>query len=188
MLQWIENFLCNRKQCVINGVSSEWFKVRSGIPQGSILGPILFLIYINDFPDYCNESSTNCNMFLYADDAKLCRYIASQEDNLFLQRAIDRFKNWSDTWLLELNISKCKVVSYSMKDRTDTSYSISDNGETYALDKKDKIKDLGVTFDSRLTFHDHIQEKVNRAYSMLGLIKRNFIYMDSNTFILLYMR
>ena len=75
-----------------------------------------------------------------------------------------------------------------MKDRTDTSYSISDKGETYALDKKDKIKDLGVTFDSRLTFHDHIKEKVNRAYSMLGLIKRNFIYMDSNTFILLYMR
>ena len=55
-----------------------------------------------------------------------------------------------------------------------------------ALDKKDKIKDLGVTFDYQLTFHDHIQEKVNRAYSMLGLIKRNFIYMDSNTFILLY--
>ena len=50
---------------------------------------------------------------------------------------------------------------------------------------KNKIKDLGVTFDYRLTFHDHIQEKVNRAYTMLGLIKRNFIYMDSNTFILL---
>ena len=73
-----------------------------------------------------------------------------------------------------------------MKDRTDTSYSISPNGETYALDKKDIIKDLGVTVDYRLTFHDHIQEKVNRTYSMLGLIKRNFIYMDSNTFILLY--
>ena len=49
-----------------------------------------------------------CNMFLYADDTKLCRYITSQEDNLSLQRTIDRFKNWSDTWLLELNISKCK--------------------------------------------------------------------------------
>ena len=129
---------------------------------------------------------SNCNMFLCTDDAKLCRHITSQEDNISLQRAIDRFKNWSDTWLLELNVSKCKVVSYSMKDRTDTLYSISDNGETYAMDKKDKIKDLGVTFDYRLTFHDHIQEKVNRAYSMLGLIKRNFIYMDSNTFILLY--
>ena len=55
-----------------------------------------------------------------------------------LQRAIDRFKNWSDTWLLELNVSKCKMVSYSMKDRTDTTYSISDDGETYALEKKIK--------------------------------------------------
>ena len=73
-----------------------------------------------------------------------------------------------------------------MKDRMDTSYSISDNGDMYTLDKKDKIKDLGVTFDYRLTFHDHIQEKVNRAYSMLGLTKKNFIHMDSNTFILLY--
>ena len=73
-----------------------------------------------------------------------------------------------------------------MKDRTDISYSISHNDETYALLKKDKIKDLGVKFDYRLTFHDHIQEKVNRAYSMLGLIKRHFIHMDSNTSILLY--
>ena len=141
---------------MINGVLSEWVTVRSGIPQGSVLGHILFLIYISDLPDYCNESSTNCNMFLYADDAKLCRHITSQEDNLSLQRGIDRFKNWSDTWLLELNVSKCKVVSYSMKDRTDSSYTISHNGETYALDKNDKIKDLGVTFDYRLTFHDHV--------------------------------
>ena len=76
-------------------------------------------------------------MFLYADDAKLCRNICNQEDNLSLQRAIDRFKNWSDTWLLELNISKCKVVSYSMKDRIGIAYSISVNGDKYTLDKKD---------------------------------------------------
>ena len=99
-------------------------------------------------------------MFLYADDAKLCRNISSQDDNLSLQRAIYRFKNWSDTWLLELNINKCKVFSYSMKDRMDTSYSTSHNGETYALDNKDKIKDLGVTFVYQLTFYDKIQEKL----------------------------
>ena len=115
-------------------VLSEWVTVRSGIPQGSILGPILFLIYINDLPDYCNESSTNCNMFLYADDAKLCRHITSQEDNLSLQRAIDRFnkclanaKRPCDCRVLCLHL-KSSLCSCAHSISDTTSFSCRDQG------------------------------------------------------------
>ena len=115
-------------------VLSEWVTVRSGIPQGSTLGPILFLIYINDLPDYCNESSTNCNMFLYADDAKLCRHITSQEDNLSLQRAIDRFnkclanaKRLCDCRVLCLHL-KSSLCSCAHSILDTTSFSCRDQG------------------------------------------------------------
>ena len=187
LLKWIQNFLCDRKQCVkVNGFSSEWFAVLSGIPQGSILGPILFLIYINDLPDTCIDSLREGNIYLYADDAKLFMKILNNEDSKLLQRAVNNLKDWSDNWLLQLNINKCNVVSYCIRDSQDTSYYISDNGINHKLEKTESTKDLGVTFDYRLTFRDHMHQKINKAYSMLGLIKRNFIHMSSSTFLLLY--
>ena len=87
---------------------------------------------------------------------------------------------------MQLNINKCNVVSYCIRDSQDTSYYISDNGINHKLEKTESTKDLGVTFDYRLTFRDHMHQKINKAYSMLGLIKRNFIHMSSSTFLLLY--
>ena len=75
-------------------------------------------------------------------------------------------------------------VSYIVKHKIDTNYYISNNNTKHFIESVDHIKDLGVTFDSHLSFYDHIQEK-NKAYSMIGLIKRNFIHMDKNTFCLL---
>jgi len=92
LIQWLQDFLCNRIQCVgINGFFSRWFLVDSGIPQGSILSPILFLIYINDLPDLCGEDH---KIHLYADDAKLYNTITSKEDQMCLQRVISRIKKW----------------------------------------------------------------------------------------------
>jgi len=83
-------------------------------------------------------------------------------------------------------VIKCKVISYGPKNRLDTVYYIPDGNSMYTLEKVESIKDLGVIYDSSLSFHEHMQQKINTAYSMLGIIKRNCIGMDKKTFILLY--
>ena len=94
---------------------------------------------------------------------------------------------WSDNWLLRLNIEKCKSVSFCIKEQTiDTTYHIMDRNQLHPLEKVNSMVDLGVRFDNNLTFREHISEKINKTYSVLGIIKRNFIYMDEHTFILLY--
>jgi len=113
LISWIQDFLNNRKQFVtVNGQFSKLFKVLSGIPQGSVLGPILFLIYINDLPDFClGKHDANCDIYLYADDAKLYKTITNGEDQDILQRVINRLKEWCDRWLVSININKCSQMS-----------------------------------------------------------------------------
>ena len=104
ILMWIQDFLSNRKQRVsINGRNSEWRNVTSGIPQGSVLGPILFLIYINDLP-----SVVRCLIKLFADDAKLYQIIRRNQDRVELQGDISNSKDWSIIWKMFFNIKKCK--------------------------------------------------------------------------------
>jgi len=89
--------------------------------------------------------------------------------------------------LLRLNIDKCKTVSYYLKHPPqDTQHHIIDGNTTHILEKLNSINDLGVIFNSNLTFKDHMAQKINKAYRVLGIIKRNFIHMDESSFILLY--
>ena len=103
LLKWLKNFLYERKQrVVINGKSSKWSDVLSRIPQGSILGPLLFIIYISDLPGVVGSV---CKLF--ADDCKLYRNIESEADMMELQEDIERLCKWSRDWLLGFNIKKC---------------------------------------------------------------------------------
>ena len=116
LILWIQDFLCNRKQSIgVNGEFSSWFEVLSGIPQGSILGPLLFLIYINDLPELCASQDDSSKLYLYADDAKIFKVVSQVTDQLDLQAIMNTVKTWSEEWLLRLNIDKCKTVSYYLK-------------------------------------------------------------------------
>jgi len=187
IISWITDFLENRLYRVtVNGKFSTWHDVISGIPQGSILGPLLFIIYINDLPDYCNDLHTK--IYIYADDTKLCRHIFNTADQDKLQNDILRLNDWANEWQLKLNVDKCCRMTYteSISNLCNTKYYIDNGNMHYELAHTDSVSDLGVRFDSKLSIMDHINDKVNKAYGILGIIKRNFIYLDINFFVLLY--
>ena len=105
-LTWIRNFLsCRRQMVVVNGKLSSWEEILSGIPQGSVLGPILFIIFINDLPD-----EVMCTANIFADDTKLFHCINSQEYRVLLQDDLNRLVEWSRQWQMSFNASKCKVT------------------------------------------------------------------------------
>ena len=103
------------------------------------------------------------------------------------------FKNvldWSEKWFMKLNLSKCKVLLVnnigSSIEKFDYGCEVSDIAESITLSREVSINDLGVTIDSELTFNNHIDDKINMAYKMLGIIRRNFIDVDKSTFLILY--
>ena len=113
LLSWFKSYLTGRQQrVVIDGSFSEWLPVTSGVPQGSILGPIMFLVYINDAPDYICPSST---IALFADDSKLSRAIIQLGCGNNLQKGLDGFHKWSRDWSMDFNGIKCKVMHISKK-------------------------------------------------------------------------
>ena len=106
ILKWIKALLSNRLQVVkVNGEESFPALVLSGIPQGSVLGPLLFVLYINDLPD-----SVKSQIFLFADDIKVFRPILSEKDSLELQNDINSLDEWTNKWLLKFNPDKCHVL------------------------------------------------------------------------------
>lgn len=180
-LGWINSFLIGRTQKVkINEAMSESAPVTSGIPQGSVLGPILFVIYINDLPDVVDKDS---HVYLFADDTKVFRQIKSDNDRIILQKDIDNLLVWSSLWLLKFHPDKCVFmgVGYT-EDNENTYYNM--NGHSLATTQCEK--DLGVYFDNALKFDHHINTIINRANRMLGIVRRTFSYLNKETFCQLY--
>ena len=99
LLLWIKSFLTGRRQRVkVNGIPSAWARVLSGVPQGSVLGPLLFVLFINDIVE-----NLECQCYLYADDMKLYRIINDAENAVSLQKNLERVVDWTEKWLLKLN-------------------------------------------------------------------------------------
>ena len=165
-LAWIRAFLGNRSQTVVlEGEESGSVPVTSGVPQGSVLGPILFLVYINDLPD---ELSSQVRLF--ADDTAVYLTIGGAEDGKVLQTDLDRLSVWEDRWDMEFNPSKCQVVRVtSSRTLFDIAYTL--HGQV--LEVVTSAKYLGVDISNGLSWNPHIDRITGNANRTLNFIQRN---------------
>ena len=178
---WISNYLHQRKQRVVMGeCTSEWKDVTSGVPQGSVLGPLLFIIFINDLPAKIKNLSK-----LYADDNKILSIVNNQVDHQSLQTDINSSSEWCDQNYVKLNGDKCKILHYGNKN-TGYKYYIVTNGIMKELLVSNSEKDVGIIFNSNLQFTQHICKIVAKASRMLGLLINTFSHMDLVTYRTLY--
>ena len=134
----------------VDGSSSEWADVTSGIPQGSVLGPLLFLVYINNLPDVVHSF-----IKLFADDAKLYAVVNIARDATVFQNDLGSLDNWSEIWQINFNYDKCTHMHLG-KDQEFSTYSMQHNGAPFIINQVTVQKDLGVTINNKFKFVPHM--------------------------------
>ena len=165
-MKWINAFLFYRQQrVVVNGVKSDWTHVVSSVPQGTVLGPLLFSLHINDI-----TADIESEIRLFADDCVCYREIKDKEDTLKLQRDIDQFGNWARKWGMRFQPVKCSIMQLTRKHSTkiQASYTL----EGTVLENTDHIKYLGVTITFDLRWNTHISNICTKANRTLIILRR----------------
>lgn len=165
LLKWISSYLKDRTQRVLfkNQMSKEIF-VTSGVPQGSHLGPILFVLYLNDLPSIINFSK----ILMYADDVKLFLSLNKVSDCSLLEHDLENLCEWCSANNMSLNLKKCKKLSFYRSKLIHYDYYIG----SHKLENVSSFDDLGVILDRKLDFNLHVTTCVNKAKSLLGFMKR----------------
>ena len=177
LIRWIEAFLTDRSQrVVISGSRSDWTPVSSGVPQGSVLGPLLFVLYVNDLP-----STVDSPAMIFADDTKVFRSTRLVQEHRQLQEDLDAMVNWSDQWQMPFNQKKCKLLRIG---RTTEHYKYTMGGQELMLTAVER--DLGVQIDSELKFRKQASAAVAKASQIMAVIRRSFQNIDKFTLPLLY--
>jgi len=177
VLNWIRNWLSSRRQKVsISQQDSYWRDVTSGVPQGSVLGPVLFLIYINDL-----DSKIISKLAKFADDTKLCKIIRNVADVIILQNDLDSLHEWATDWQMNFNTDKCAVMHIGHNNKC-SQYQLG-NAELKSIVKE---KDLGIIIDNTLKFSEQCNTAVKCANRTLGLIKRTIKNRSKDVIISLY--
>ena len=176
-LNWIKDFLTNRQQRVqVKDCCSEWRGVWSGVPQGSVLGPTLFLVYVNDLLDGLRSKGK-----LFADDVKIYRRMMSPGDRDQLQDDLQKLDEWSSKWKLKFNRDKCNVMHIGRKNPC---YNYTMSGSTLSTTSQEK--DLGIIISSNMKPSAQVTKAAASANSMLGRIKHTFTCLDRETLPALY--
>ena len=174
---WIGNWLSGRKQrVVVNGTASNWSAVTSGVPQGSVLGPLLFIIYINDI-----DIGLLSKVSKFADDTKLGANVSSPEGVEQLQADLHKLGVWSEEWQMPFNLGKCKVMHIGHANPRSVYSLLGSDIETTDLEK-----DLGVLISSDLKFSKQCIEVEKKAQRLLGYIKRQFQFRNKEIVLTLY--
>jgi len=183
LLAWITDFLYGRRQrVVLDGFSSEFRNVNAGVPQGSVLGPLLFLIYINDLGQHLEN-----DLYLFADDSTLFRIIRKTGDRISaaesLNRDLDRILHWSRTWNMSFNPSKFQAITFSLK-RMSAQRPLHFSG--FSITDNTTLKLLGVIFSSDLSWRGHLSTVSERATRQLGALRRAKRYLSRRSLVILY--
>ena len=163
---WITKFLTTRRQrVVVDGDHSKWVHVRSGVPQGTVLGPLLFNLYLNDLPE-----NITSEVRLFADDCVMYRPIQSNIDADKLQSDLDTLSTWQNKWQMKFNADKCFVLKASHA-RSPSQHQYKLGNSTLAETKSHSY--LGVTISNDLKWVEQTNSAVSKANKVLGLIRRN---------------
>ena len=175
LLKLFKNYLINRKQrVVLNGVGSDWGKIKAGVPQGSVLGPLLFLIYINDL-----EKGIKSSVKFFADDTSLFSIVYDRTRSAEeLNHDLDRINKWAYQWKMSFNPDPTKPaeeILFSQKLKTCDHPPIYYNGTE--VKRVNNHKHLGLTLDPKLSFTKHISEKISTARKGIGIIKHLAPYL-----------
>ena len=186
LLAWLTNYLKDRRQRVVVGdAKSTWLEVVSGTTQGTVLGFLLFLMFINDLPEKCGPDN-EAQVMILADDTKTFQEIHKEEglqasDQKALQERINYISDWADEWKMEINPSKSKIMHVG-KENPGLPYFI--NGNEIAMVEVEK--DIGFWISNDLSTATHVLKARNKALAEIARIKRNFSYIDKRAFCVLY--
>ena len=180
LYRWIKAWLTGRWQMVVlKGDCSDWAAVLSGVPQGSVLGPLIFLIFINDL----EEGAAADLVFKFADDTKVATIIKEEADRDNLQRTLDELENWAQLWGMAFNVQKCKVMHVGTKNKQ---YEYRMNNTV--LDATVEERDLGVVMSATLKPKAQCAKAARTAQTVLSQIARAFHYRDKQVFLKLYVQ
>jgi hypothetical protein len=182
IIKWIEAWLTGRTQRVtVQGELSEECEVESGVPQGTVLGPTLFTIYIDDLEAEIERRKLEVLIKKFADDTKGAKIIQKQEDNHKLQEALDCLCEWAEKWGMSFNYGKCKIMHIG-KNNPRHEYFMRGN----KLTTTEEERDVGVIFTSNLKPSAQCSKAAGCATSVLNQLKRNFHFRDRHIFVNLY--
>jgi len=166
LVRWIANYLHGRKhRVIINNTTSEWKHLARGVPQGSVLGPILFNIFISGIQNTVKYSS----ILMYADDIKVFRVVENISDAALLQNDLDNVSAWLGDNYMKVSASKSAVVTYNGRNRDNILYVYRCN--SIVIDRKENIKDLGVVFDADFSFRTHVDSVVAKLNTLYFILK-----------------
>ena len=173
LLIWVKSWLTDRTQkVVVDGSHSRKEPVVSGVPQGTVMGPLLFLVYINDI-----NSDIKSLLRLFADDSLLYRQVTSREDQCIIQRDIDQLSKWANLWQMSFNVKKCHVLKIGRSKRTTRNQSQSECVYDMAgvpLTEVEHHPYLGIELDNMLSWDIHLRNTQSKSTRILNMIRRNF--------------